>query len=176
MAKKETKRYAIDAQIGVWVIRQMAEEHDASIQSKAEQVFDKLNSSGHEIYIPSPVVTELLSYYIGNIEEKARIENQIRKDFIVLPFDYKSSLVCSKLLRNHYQDNVLQKYREELNIDGLKTKMKFDTMIVSIAISHNLDGIISRDKKVLKRASENNIDVLEIDTLHSQYFGAMLSN
>ena len=168
MKRSPEKSYALDSMIGVWAIKDKPSEHDAETASKAVKVFNHLREKEYGLYLPAPVVTELMSACTGDKNERNKIEKQIREDFIILPFNYKASLICAKLLSGHYQDKTLQKYLQDQDYTGIKTKMKYDCMIVAITSAFELDGLIANDKRTMTTMARGEINLLSLDDVLEQ--------
>lgn len=158
-----TKRYLLDSMIIVWGIKKTGNDKDKI--EEAEKFIDFIDKSDKiELYIPTPVITEILSPYSKEDDKYDEIVSEIGKHFIILPFDYQSSVIASRLLNEYGKDpDLLKMLKSESDYQfNIKSKMKVDIQVVSIGIAHNLDGIISEDRNAIKSYSENRIDVLSM--------------
>lgn len=156
-------KYVVDTMFVIWSIKKQGDPEKVKEAASFLNLIDRANQRGSEIElcVPTPVLTEVLAPLKTSDEMYAQIQSEISGMFSVLPFDYKSSITASRLLNEYQKDADLKKMIEEHTglKDNISSKIKFDVLIVAIAIAHNMKGIISGDGNAIKTYSDGRIPV-----------------
>jgi hypothetical protein len=158
-----SKLVCIDSQIFIWGIKQQAIASQKHLIPIATNFIEWLTENDHKILLPNPLITEILSPVPAN--EHKKILDLIDKRFIVAPFDNLASMKCAELTNIALTAPELIQYREANSVP--KSKIKFDCMIVAIAITKRAACIYSEDPD-LKRFAAGQIQVLPLPNIGKQ--------
>ena len=133
----------LDTNIVIWGILEQSHPSQTEMIGRAKLLIESLTKNKAKIMLPSPVVTELLI----NIpqENHAPIIDIISRRFIIESFDMQASLHYVRLW--HLKETQRQQARS-LNIP--KNTIKFDIMILAIAVAKGASVIYSHDKDIHK--------------------------
>lgn len=153
--------------IVIWAIKK---EEDYVKQKEAARFIEQVDKLKNiELCIPTPVVTEILSPYKADQEKYLDILAEIGSDYRIMPFDFKSSVVAAQLLNEYGKDPELKEMlRNEGFHKNIPTKIKFDIQIVSIAIAHDMQGIISEERNAILTYANGRIPVLTMDKFFNE--------
>lgn len=157
------KIVCIDSQIFIWGIKRQAIESQRHLIPIATNFIDYLSENNNKILLPTPLITEILSP-VPPTEHKS-ILDLLDKRFMIAPFDNIASLKCAELMNNILTNNELKEYREANSVP--KNKIKFDCMIVAIAITKRATCIYSEDPDIKKFSAEQ-IPVLPLPNIGKQ--------
>ena len=119
----------------------MNPKHSIEDRERFENFEEDLKQKKISIAFPTPVISELLAGPIKSVSD-----DLFGKSVKKLSFDYKASIECASLFGN-------QK-------GGLKSKIKFDCQIISIAKTNNIDTIYCDDEQLKKRAQNLGIKII----------------
>jgi predicted nucleic acid-binding protein len=149
-----SKLVLVDSQIFIWGVKGDSSTHDAKNVEPAKRFIQSLSDMKYRLLMPTPQLGELLSYV--PVAEQAKIRNLIDSRFIVVPFDDLAVGKFAELMHNSLTDPELRQYRDENKVP--KNKLKFDCMLVAIAITRGATKIYSNDPD-LKRYAQGQIPV-----------------
>lgn len=158
------KLVMIDSQIFIWGIKEQSipDQSDKILQAKT--FIDWLSENGDRMLIPTPLIAEILSPVPANQQHK--ILSLIDRRFHVAPFDALAAMKCAELLHLSLNDDEIKQYRAEHRV--AKNKLKFDCMLVAIAITRNVDIIYTEDDDLLKFA-HGQIEVKPMHLIPTQF-------
>ena len=112
----------------------------------------ELSKARTRILIPSPCLTELL-IRAGAAKDKYVQQLGSGSAFDIIPYDRRAATECALLLEKAW-DNKTQKA-------VIRTKFKFDWMIVACAASRNVQRIYSDDGDILHCAAQVGIQTIK---------------
>lgn len=158
-----SKLVLIDSQIFIWGIKEKSSPCQDHMIPPAKIFVKHLEDSGYRILMPVPQLGELLSAV--PVDEQKSIRDLIDKRFVVVPFDDLAAAKFGELVYKSLHDEDLKKYREEHKVT--KNKLKFDCMLVAIAITRQASKIYSNDSDLLKYA-QNQIKVEDMPIFPKQ--------
>ncbi|MFD3000112.1 hypothetical protein ACFS7Z_07055 [Pontibacter toksunensis] len=146
----------IDSQLFIWGIKGQASLGQEDKIQTSKRFIDWLSIHDCKILLPAPLMAELLSGVPP--DEQRAVKDFFDKRFRVAPFDTLAAEVCAELLYDSYNDEDLKAFRKEHKV--LKSSIKYDCMLVAIAITNRVEVIYSVDKD-LKRYANDRIHVME---------------
>ena len=161
------KLVMIDSHIFIWGIKGYAsigQEHEIE---KAKNFIKWLSDNGYKILIPVPQMVELMSF--APPTEQWEIRKLFDKRFFIVPFDELAANKCAELIYISLHDSDLIRYRNEQIVS--KNKIKYDCMLIAIAIVRGVTKIYSVDPDMTK-FSNGQIEIcpLPIITMQSDLF------
>lgn len=114
-------------------------------KEKAHRVKEFIKTQSREdLIIPAPVLAEALTGYIQ--EEKPLIFERIKRQFRIVPFDFKCAFKASEIFDERYSEI---KKKQPNN----KQKIKVDFQIIATAKANNAEILYTEDKGMLGTAS-----------------------
>ncbi|MCB9263137.1 MAG: hypothetical protein H6607_12250 [Flavobacteriales bacterium] len=148
--------------IVIWAIKKEGEDQK---QQEAMSFLRGIDRIGAELYFAAPILTEILSPYKHDSERRNELISDITQHYKILPFDFKSSLEAADLINQYGKDPELRAILENETgqYHNLSTKLKFDIQIVSCAIAHKMDGIISEEKNAIKTYASGRIPIFSMN-------------
>lgn len=153
----------IDSQIFIWGIKGFATAGQEHKVEQAKAFVEWLSESDYRILLPTPMMAELLSAVPK--EEQAKIKQYFDKNFVVAPFDSLASEKCGELINlSLTEDKRMKAAGEQL---CPRNEIKFDCMLVSIAITKRCSKVYSDDKH-LKKFACGQIEVLNMPIIAKQ--------
>lgn len=160
------KLVMIDSQIFIWGIKEESTALQVANIPYAKAFIDSLNSED-KILLPVPMLAEVLTPVPVNEHEK--ILSLIDKRFYVAPFDKLAATKCAELIHLTLTKEELIQYRQEHKIT--KNKLKFDCMLVAVAITRGVDIIYSEDPDIIKFANGFiQVEKMPIITIQTKMF------
>ncbi|MHA3576883.1 type II toxin-antitoxin system VapC family toxin [Yersinia enterocolitica] len=118
---------------------------------RVEALIDMVESSGGSIIIPTPVLAEYL-VGIDKSEHQTHLKLiQKQSCFEIATFDELAAIECAQM-------PTLKELKQMMKADT-SNKVRFDRQIISIAISLNVDEVLTHDKGVFNRCKEMGITV-----------------
>lgn len=165
------KLVLIDSQIFIWGIKGYASEGQEANVENAKMFITWLSENDYNLLLPVPQMAELLSY--APPEQQGTIRALFDKRFMIVPFDEMAAVKCGELIYLSLNDEDLIKYRLEQRV--YKNKIKFDCMLVAIAITRGVSKIYSHDPDMTKFAN-GQIEVVKMPkfTANTNLFGEQL--
>jgi hypothetical protein len=157
------KLICIDSQIFIWGIKQKAIKEQEHLIPIATNFIEWLSDNNYKILLPNPIITEIMSPVPPS--EYAKILALLDKRFIIAPFDNLASIKCAELMNKVLTEPELIEYRNAHSVP--KNKIKFDCMIVAVAITKRASCIYSEDPDIKKFAS-GQINVLGLPNIAKQ--------
>jgi predicted nucleic acid-binding protein len=157
-----TNLVCIDSMICVWGIKRQASEDQQHMIKKTETFLNWLDEQKRKVLIPSPIITEILAP-IDDINEREKIMNKINAGFIIGSLDAIASIKAGEIWNK--RSDWREIYKEGTDI--LKNRFKFDTLILGIAITKNVDVFYTEDDK-LKKIGQDYLQVESVPNLPSQ--------
>ncbi|TGE04643.1 type II toxin-antitoxin system VapC family toxin [Hymenobacter fodinae] len=151
------KLVMIDSQIFIWGIKGMASEGQEFRIGPAQRFIQFLDDEKSKLLLPVPQMAELLSCVPP--DQQVEIKRFFDKRFQVRPFDELAAEKCAELLYHSFNDQELIEYRNEHKVP--KQKIKYDCMLVAMAITNRVSKIYSDDKD-LKKFAAGQIDVVKM--------------
>ncbi|GEO02591.1 hypothetical protein AAE02nite_02550 [Adhaeribacter aerolatus] len=146
----------IDSQLFIWGVKGEAGPDQQHKIAESRRFLDWLEDHKCKILMPVPLMVELLSCY--SPQEQHAAKELFDRRFRVVPFDTLAAEKCAELLYKSYRDPELIAYQAEHRV--LKSSIKYDCMIVAIAITNRVKVIYSVDPD-LKRYADGRIHVAE---------------
>jgi predicted nucleic acid-binding protein len=133
----------LDTNIVIWGILEESHPSQKEMIGRAKILIEHLTKTKTKIMLPSPVVTELLI----NVppESHPPIIETINKRFIVESFDMQASL---HYVRIWHLKQIQRQQAKQANIP--KSNIKFDIMILAIAVAKHANVIYSHDSDIHK--------------------------
>lgn len=153
----------IDSQIFVWGIKGYATDGQEAKIEQAKNFIDWLSENDYKILLPTPMMTELLSAVPKS--EQPKVKAYFDKNFVVAPFDSIAAEKCGELINICLNDPVRKLAAIENRVS--RHELKFDCLLVSIAITKRVSKIYSDDKH-LKKFACGQIDVLNMPIIPVQ--------
>jgi predicted nucleic acid-binding protein len=153
----------IDSQIFIWGIKGFASPGQEHLIEQATSFIEWLSENDYKILLPTPLIAELLSAV--KKEDQKEILALLNKNFVVAPFDAIASEKCGELINLCLAEDKRMKIAGEQLCP--RNEIKFDCMLVSIAITKRASKIYSNDKH-LKKFACGQIDVLEMPFIPKQ--------
>lgn len=136
--------YCIDTHTFCWCIKHQVDAHDEQYRQHAINFMRWVDESRHQLIIPTVVLAEALIR--EPIENHPGIIEAAYRTFMVADFDSRAASKYGELLR---LDNW-QKAKDAAKQNSIRReKMKLDHMIISCALVHGANGIISEDEDVI---------------------------
>lgn len=156
------KKVVIDTNICVFAILEKATPNRTEMIQKAKDLLDHLSDKKADIFIPTPVLTELLIPVTAESDRKGLMAT-VYERFKIAPFDD----VAAEIAAGIYIDNKpeLKEMYNDFPNDGIKARMKYDIMILAIAISKGVDEFYTEDTGLKKLAIKHNVKVLSCDSI-----------
>lgn len=151
----------LDSDVLIWGLMKEASRGQENMISKVSSFINHLHTINKKIILPTPIITELT--WVLDKEKRIDIVQKINRNFIVASFDKKAALICSDLLSQYQNQPDYNIIKEELG----KRRLKFDTMIIAIAISNNCEHFYTNNIDDFKLAKEN-IKISNIPSLPEQ--------
>lgn len=130
-------RVCIDTMICIWGVQRKANPNQENKLVEASSLFTHLANGGYDLYLPAPVLAEFLSPLSNELRLKALSE--IQKGFKVLPFDTAAAIKASELWSSHNKSRA-----------GERIKLKQDVLIAAVAISREINILITEDPDYTK--------------------------
>src|SRR5687768_2352950 len=158
-----SKLVMIDSQIFIWGIKGQSttgQEHEIP---KAKAFIQWLSKNDYKLLLPVPQMVELLSYVPPDGQDLIR--QYFTKQFRIVPFDELAASKCAELIYLSLNEIDLIQYRADHKVT--KNKIKFDCMLVAIAITRGASKIYSVDGDI-KKFANNQIDVLPLPSVPEQ--------
>lgn len=146
---KRTNIVCLDSDILIWGLKKEATDGQEHMIIKAEAFISYLYKLKKRIIIPAPILTELT--WILDKEKRDLVVDIMSKRFIIAPFDKKAALICSDLLSQFKSYKEYENIKNELG----KRRLKFDTMIIAIAISNECEQFYTNNVDDYKLASKH---------------------
>ncbi|AKA35636.1 type II toxin-antitoxin system VapC family toxin [Flagellimonas lutaonensis] len=140
------KIVCLDTHILIWGIKKQYSVGQEDKVELAGRFLDFLEEEKILVYIPVPIISELLAP-VDPSDYNAFLE-VIHKRFRVIPVDEIAAIECAKIWHSKKDDEELKKYREENGIT--RERMKFDFQIAAVAITRNCECIYSEDPHIKK--------------------------
>ncbi len=150
----------IDSQIFIWGIKGQASIGQEGNIAHARTLINWLSDNQYKLLLPVPQMVELLSY--APPEDQSTICELFDKRFLIVPFDELAAIKCGELIYKSLNEEELVSYRKEHRV--FKNKIKFDCMLVAIAITRGAAKIYSQDPDLVKFAN-GQIEVLKMPEL-----------
>jgi predicted nucleic acid-binding protein len=151
----------IDSQIFIWGIKKQSNPTQSHLIPYAKSFFEFLSRNNDKILLPAPILSEILAPV--PVSEHSKILVLLDKRFQVAPFDNLAALKCAELINIALTSQERIESAEEHKVP--KNKMKYDCMIVAIAITRKANCIYSNDGDIKKHAA-NQISVLEMPMIN----------
>lgn len=158
-----SKLVMIDSQIFIWGIKGQSTQGQEAQISKARAFIHWLSENDYKILLPVPQMVELLSCV--PVLEQDTIRQYFDRRFRIVPFDEIAGTKCAELIHLSLTTAEIVTYREEQKVT--KNKLKFDCMLVAIAITRGVSKIYSNDGD-LKRFANGQIDVIPMPNILTQ--------
>ena len=149
-----SKLVMIDSQLFIWGIEGVAKEGQEGRIGPTKRFIEWLAETKCKLLLPVPMMVELLSHVPP--AEQVEIKALFDKRFRVVPFDTIAAEKCAELIYNSLTNAALVAYRAEHKVT--KATLKFDCMLVAIAITNRVSKIYSDDPH-LKKFAAGQIDV-----------------
>jgi predicted nucleic acid-binding protein len=147
----------IDSQIFVWGIKGQASESQEHRIEEARNFIDWLSSNDFKILLPTPLMAELLSAVPKS--EQGPIKSLFDKSFIIAPFDAIAAEKCGELINLCLKDEKNIEYKKVHSVP--RNEIKFDCMLIAIAITRMAKKVYSNDPH-LKKFANGQIEVLDM--------------
>jgi len=140
-------RTIIDTQFIIWAILNEAggKADEESLRRQARACLDELERQNRKLVVPTPVLAEVL---VPNHRIERHALRKLKERCRILPFDSNAAL--------HFRDVFLAaKNTSEGNCceQDDRVKIKFDAMIVAIALAARIRSIVTFDRQ-LRRLAE----------------------
>lgn len=152
---------SLDSNICIWGIKEQCTKGQEIQKEKAKKLIKRLYKAKHNIILPSPVISEILSPMPNN--EAAVLYAKIIRKFEIGYMDTAASLILSKILNYNYK--LAKPNYKDIGIT--KTCMKYDAYITSIAIAAKAECIFTNDTKDFKSLVGNFIEIKGLDEMPS---------
>lgn len=133
----------------------------------AEQLIADLDRDRKKIVLPAPVITELLA----PIEDEARRTDVLRRinlDFRVGMLD-ASAATRAGAIWSMYRDRWPEDYPQDMH--GFRNRMKYDMLILGVALSVNAECLYTGDRRLFNLASRHMQSRNIFDTPPSSFGG-----
>lgn len=140
----------LDTHVLIWGVRGFASPGQEEMPSRARAFLEKLSRDREQVIIPAPVVAEYL-IGVSPAYQQSSLE-KMGKSFVIAPFDAAAAGEAARI-------------RTALGIGGgptvsgpngncNRTALKFDLLIVAVALSRKCDVIYSSDGDFKKLFSD----------------------
>lgn len=137
---------SLDTQILIWGLKKQASSDRKHKIEAASAFLESLEKTNSKIFISSVVLGELLCDLPA--EQRRNLSKEIRKRFMVLPFDAASSLEYADIF---YNKKIAPP--KTGNLDGIGRKhIKPDMMIVASSVSAGMSVLYTEDEPLQKVA------------------------
>ncbi len=146
----------LDTNISGWVFRDDAPPEDPIMRQNYEQshrLVKVLQRSGYQIMLPSVVFAELLCVFPPDVQN-AKYAELMSLNIHVTNFDVATAMQLSRILYRRYYDQG-RSYRDFTT----KQHMKYDSMILAMAIEHGAECFYTTDHDF------HNYDIEDIEIL-----------
>lgn len=130
---------------------------------KTEKFLEILDSNKVTIILPSPIIAEVLSP-VSNAADRDYFMAIIRKRFRIAPLDDLAAQIAGEIWGNTPQWREYYKEGE----DNLKSRFKYDLLILAIAIRQKASCLYTEDEKLKKLAEANRMIVKGIPNTYTQ--------
>lgn len=145
-----SKLICLDTTIANWVFRDNSapdgtSPHEISEFIQARKLMKMLSKAGYMIMIPSIVIAEMYCF-IDNENRSKMLNKLLSKEGLFIPeFSTSTARHLSRMLYSRY-------YLEENNYKEFTTRsiMKYDAMILSVALEHGANRIYTKDGDLRK--------------------------
>ena len=157
----------LDSHVLIWGLLGKAENPFQDKIPKAQKFLEYLDREKIPTIIPTPVVAEIMMGLPANQHDL--VLSEIKSRFDVKPFGNIEAVILGRLWQSKNEDGTIKRIKKELLRAGIaaKSKIKFDLMILAIAVAWNAEKIISYDKP-LKKLGENIMPVEELPDILGQ--------
>ena len=153
----------LDSQISAWIYSDEAPtKENAIFYTKSDKLIQALGEAGYRILVPNIVLSEIACIYTE--EKQVKFFNELPKGLIIGEFTLSTSRILARILHQRF---FIEK--KEYNNKGItKDKMKYDSMILAIAVDMGADCLYSVDKD-FRKYSKSYIDILGLDDTPPSY-------
>lgn len=158
-----SKLILLDTQIILWGIKGVASDGQEHKISRAKAFVNWLSENDYKLLLPVPQLAEIMSGVPP--EEHAAVRAFFDKRFRIVPFDEMAAAKCAELTYRSFTDAEVIQYRKDNKVP--RQKMKFDCMLVAIAITRGVSKIYSEDPD-LKKFANGQIDVIPMPNILPQ--------
>ena len=132
-----SKLVMIDSQLFIWGIKGQSSSSQEHKIAPTKRFIDWLDEDHCKILLPVPQMVELLSC-VPSSEQQA-IRDLFDRRFRPAAFDVLAAEKCAELIYKSLNSKELIDYRDEHKVT--KNKLKFDCMLVAIAITNRVKKI-----------------------------------
>lgn len=153
-----------DTSILIWGIKGESSHGQDHMVEKARALIKDLEEKKINIAIPAPVVAELTINC--SKDEREKYFNDVSRKFKILPFDLKAAKICSEKYNERLNERNGQNTEDD-PVKMIKAKMKYDILILSIAVSNGIKVIYSHDNDI-KKLGNGLIDVRDVPDIPIQ--------
>lgn len=158
-----SKLVMIDSQLFIWGVEGVAKDGQEARINPTKRFIEWLAENKYKLLLPVPMMVELLSHVPPS--EQTEIKALFDKRFRVVPFDSLAAEKCAELIYNSLTDADLIRHRAEHRVT--KATLKFDCMLVAIAITNRVSKIYS-DYSHLKKFAAGQIEVVPMPSIPEQ--------
>lgn len=148
-----------DTNIIVYLVQPDAPSSTERVTERVVQLIDELAAMKASIIIPAPVLAELLSYADGGDGIILAKLKKIKK-LSFGKFDERAAIELAQLERNIRPSGV-----SSSEFIGSRSKLKFDKLIVAIALRYKSPTLYSDDKNVVRIANRIGLNVVSSNQL-----------
>lgn len=116
----------------------------------ASDLLDFLDTEGREIVVPAPVITEVMCP-ITDATRRSLLLDVIQTRFRVAPLDDLSAFIAGGIWADHKHD-----WQDIYAANGevaIKTKFKYDILILGISIAKGVDWLYTEDQQLFDLAT-----------------------
>lgn len=158
-----SKLILLDTQIIIWGIRGVASDGQEYRIGRAKAFVEWLSENEYKLLLPVPQLAEIMCGVPP--EQQPAIRAYFDKRFRIVPFDEMAAAKCAELMYHSFTNSELKEYRKNHGVP--RQKMKFDCMLVAIAITRGASKIYSEDPD-LKKFANGQIDVVPMPNILPQ--------
>lgn len=153
-------RVCFDNNILIWGVRKKASPGQEALIRSAGALFEELDKNGAKIIIPTPVLSEFLTF--APEHRHAEITASLESHFQLTPFDAFAAATAARIWRAFSEGNTAWKDELKEAVPGItKARIKYDIQILATAISRSADILYTHDVG-LKKLAGGRIEVREL--------------
>lgn len=143
------RRVIVDTQFLIWAIRKEASPGQEDRLSLARRYLAALTDSRRQIVVPAPVLAELLAGANG----RQACAEEVLRSCRVVPFDAMAAMQFAEVFGTTSSD-----WRVEIGDKG-RVRMKFDMMIIAIALATRINALLTFDDGLQNLAKRFHITI-----------------
>lgn len=158
------RNIALDANVVIDGLLSPKPNLPESTVGKARQLISNLQKEGCRLYVPIPVVTEILVPL--PIEDYDLELQTLNINFRLLPYDLNAAKICATLIAQHKQKPDVKYYATQNQVS--RERVKVDYQIIAIAMAGGADIIYSEDS-AFRKFCEGYIDARPLPPMEGQF-------